>query len=164
MIQLYMLGQSKKRFDSNENHSQNLSVILKRPEKAHTNLILNKEMIPSCKLNENVMPCCEFTVASSGYYHISSQVTVKNTSKTANVIEFLQMGICLKDMSDYKDNLKSQILNSSCNPDYVISDNLCAIIHFTKDEVYNLWLNFGCESASNFEYQSDYSNLRIYKL
>lgn len=67
-------------------------------------------------------------------------------------------------MENYRDNLKSSILNSTCQPEYVIADNLSTIIHLNKDEKYHLWVNFGCESAEDFEFQSEDSHLRLYKL
>ena len=157
-----MLGQSKKRFESND--GQNLSVILRRPQKVHTNLILNKQMVESFRMQENVLTCCEFKVDETGYYHVSSQITIKNVSAVQVLLDYFQMGICLKDMSNYLDNMKSMILNSNCHKEYVIADTLCAIVHLDKEETYNLWVNFGCENANNFEFQSNYSNLRIYKL
>ena len=161
-----MLGQKKNRFDvdSTQGINQNLSVILKRAPSKHENLILNKEMKETCKLSENVMPCCEFSVDDTGYYHVSSQITIKNTSTKPVLVEYLQFGVCHSDFEDYRDNLKSMIMNSNCHPEYVIADNICAIIHLKREEKYNLWINFGCENSTSFEFQSDYSNLRIYKL
>ena len=161
-----MLGQPKNRFDKNQNQNpnQSLSVILKRAPPAHANLIVNKEMKESFTLNENVMACCEFKVETSGYYHVSSQITIKNVSTQPAHVEYLQFGICRKDMDDYKDNLKSMIKNSNCLGDYVIVDGLCSIVHFDKDQDYSMWVNFGSAEAASFEYQADYSNLRLYKL
>ena len=76
-----MIGQSKNRFESaSDSEPQNLSVILRRAP-ARANLILNKEMSSNFKLKESVSCCSEFSVDITGYYHISSQITLKNISK-----------------------------------------------------------------------------------
>ena len=159
-----MLSKSKFEKQDSLNVLTNCSVILKRANSKHINLILNKEMINSRNLEENVMNVCEFSVEESGYYHISSQITIKNNSNMSMLVEYLQFGICKKNMEDYKSNLKSMIMNSKCNPEYVIVDNLNTIIQLEKDIDYILWVNFGGDKANNFLFDAEYSNLRLYKL
>ncbi len=158
-----MLGKTN-RFDNSKPNLSNQQIILKRTPSKHVNLIMNQEMKASFNLNENVMVCSEFEVSESGYFHVSSQMTVKNSSNDNTVVEYFQFGVCKNTMSDYQENLKSSIMNSICQPDYVISDSLCCIMQLEKDVKYQLWVNFGCENASKFQFQSEYSNLRLYKL
>jgi len=162
MDYLYMIGQNRGK-DDFKNIQNPMSLILKRNSSKPVNLILNKDMKANFFIGDKLRILCEFSVVEGGYYHISSQITIKNMSKNPVEIEYLQFGICKEDMSDYQDLLKSQIINSSCLSDYVISDSLCSIMKLEKDEKYNMWINLGC-SISAFEYQSEFSNLRIYKL
>lgn len=158
-----MLGKNK--FDQSKASNNNqLSVILKRPQQVHVNLIRNQPMQESLNLCENVMPCCEFEVQDSGYYHISSQVTIKNVSSKPAHVEYLQFGICRSSMEDYNDLLKSSVMNSNCHPEYVVADTLCSIVHLSKEVKYNMWINFGSEHSKSFQFQAEYSNLRLYKL
>ena len=152
----------KSKFDQKK--SNQLSVILKRTPQVHVNLIQDQPMKDSFLLSEVVMSCCEFTVQESGYYHVSSQVTLKNVSDQPVNVEYVQFGVCKKSMEDYQNLLKSSIMNSNCGPEYVIADNLTSIVQLNKDEQYQLWVNFGCEQANKFEFQSKVSNLRLYKL
>ena len=114
-------------------------------------------------LSEGVTSCCDFTVSETGNYHVAAQITIKNISDISVLTEYLQFGICKIDMSDHHNLLKSVILNNNCQPEYVITDNICSIINLVKDEKYNLWLNFGCDDVNKFEFQSEFSNLNLYK-
>lgn len=156
---------AKNRFDQNPSHPTNeLAVILKRAPTKKVNLILSKQLKPSFRLQENVMTCCEFNVEETGYYHVSSQVTIKNDSKETVHVEYLQFGICNENMENYKENLKSMIMNSNCASEYVMVDNMTAIVNLEKDIKYVLWVNFGCDKSESFVFDSECSNLRLYKL
>lgn len=155
---------AKNKFDQQKQNNNQLSVILKRPPLSHVNLIINQEMKESFHLSENVMTACEFAVKEDGYYHISSQLTLKNISENKVLVDYYQLGVCLPSMDNYHDNLKSNIINSCCQSEYVIADNLCCIMYLRKNEKNILWLNFGSAGASDFQFQSQYSNLRLYKL
>ena len=143
-------------------------LIIKRPaQNAHVNLIVDQEMQPNFSLNNDVMTLCEFQVPQTGYYHISAQLTIVNRSEDVVKSDYIQFGICQKDMADFSNLLKSQIISANMQSGYILADNIASIVKFDKNTKYNLWLNFGCVVESDLqllEYQSEYSHLRLYKL
>ena len=143
-------------------------LIIKRPaQNAHVNLIVDQEMQPAFSLNNDVMQLCHFQVPQSGYYHVSSQITIVNKSQESVKTDYFQYGICKTDMSDFSNLLKSQMINANVQSGYIIADGISSIVKLDKDVKYNLWLNFGCVVESDLqllEYQSEYSHLRLYKL
>ena len=160
-----MLGQGKK--DNSLASQKPNSLLLKRVPSVKAPVVdylTGREIKPTFALTEGVMSCCDFTVSETGCYHVAAQITIKNKSDISALTEYLQFGVCKKDMSDHHNLLRSIILNNNCQPEYVITDTICSIIKLTKDEPYNLWLNFGCDNVDAFEFQSEFSNLNLYKL
>ena len=153
-----MLGQSKNKFDAKQNNQQ-MSVILKRtPQtKQHVNLILNQPMEQSVKMQDTIVQdCCLFTVQKErGYYHLSSQVCLKNSSSIPSKIDFIQFGICDKEKMDSqcKEHMRSNICNITCDPNYIMSDTLSCIMFLECDVQYTLWLNIGSDNAGNFLFE-----------
>ena len=160
------------KFDTNI--LQNQSLLMKRPvNKTHQNLIVNQEMKPSFRLKSdlenthNVMQLCEFSVLQSGYYHISSGITIQNVSELDVETLYFQFGICNKDMSNFNELLKSNVMNTRVLPQYMMSDTLSSIVYLEKDIKTHLWLNIGISNNDEmacFEYKKEHSNLRLYKL
>ena len=161
-----MLGQSKNKFDKNANN-QSLSVILKRSTPKHVNLIMDQPMEKSTTLQDSIIQdCCLFIPDQTGYYHISAQVCITNNSSSQSMCDFIQFGICDKQNMDSqcKEHMKSNICCAKIDPNYIMSDTISTIMHLQQGVTYTLWLNIGSDNASHFLYESENSNLRLYKL
>ena len=143
-------------------------LILKRGNvaKPHVNLILNQEMQVSKIFQDSVIDdICLFSVCENGYYHISSQVCIKNENPTELLCDYVQFGLVEKEklMENCKEHMKSTICNTKIEPEYFISDDLSCVMRLEKDIQYCMWLNVGTPDKS-LSYQSENSHLRLYKL
>lgn len=76
---------------------------------------------------------------------------VKNTSVKSVPFDFIQMGICKSDLSDYEQNFASRIMSGVAETDYVLSQNLCCIIALEEGIEYICWVNFGSCNNKLFE-------------
>jgi len=167
-----MLGQSSKmnKFTNNNeanNNNNNSQMILKRIPIPHANLILNQPMENSFKLNDSIIQdCCVFTSEQNGYFHISAQVCVSNISSIQTKCSFFQFGICDKNNMETqcKENMRSNICNTIVDANYIISETMSCIMQLEAGITYSLWLNIGSDNATNFLFEAENSNLRLYKL
>ena len=163
-----MLGQKNSSSKFPESTPPVSQLILRRGNisKPHVNLILNQKMEETKRLTDSVIDdICLFSVTESGYYHISSQVCVKNENTSMLVCDYIQFGIVEKDKlyENCKEHMKSNICNTKLEPEYFISDDLSCVMRLEKDVKYCMWLNLGTPDAS-LTYQSENSHLRLYKL
>lgn len=140
------------------------SAIMLKKKTPQTNKIVTIDLKDSQKLLDGVLNYCEFSVCDSGYYHINTQLCVKNYSKKIVNVDYLQHGLACLQFDDYEQNFNSIVLSSLAEPEYVISNNLSTIIHLQEDKPYICWLNFCSDDNTKFEYIKDFSHLRLYKL
>ncbi len=126
--------------------------------------IVEKDMTASVSLTNDVATVSRFTVPEDegGFYHVSSQVAVMNNSAKPCVVSYYQIGLCLEDMSDAVQNVKSIVCNSTIMPSYSICDGLNTVVKLEGGKQYCLWLNLA--SSGSLDYCSDCSHLRLYKL
>ena len=146
----------------NQQNSGKINAILSKP-KAASNKILEQSLLPDTPL-DGVLKYCSFTVDETGYYSASTQICIRNTSKRSIVVDYLQQGICSDDMADYERDFVSNIVNSSAEPEYVLSSKLSTIIKLEAGKDYVCWCNFSSDDNSKFAYVPNCSSMRLYKL
>lgn len=139
--------------------------LLKKPLSApHINKIELHDLAETTSLSGNLFDYCKFKVTESGYYHLSTQIGIHNSSEREIIVDYIQFGVCDAEMVEINANLNSQIINSPCCGGYLIAENYTTIMYLEKDADYKCWLNFNSDDAKSFEYLKELSHLRLYKL
>lgn len=124
--------------------------------------ILNNFKFETKEISDSVMNYFTFTVEHAGYYKVFNQLGIKcNNDEELN---FLQLGICNIDYSDYSKFFNSYIYNSQCQKEHVISNNMSSLKHFEKDTEYICWLCLDSSNNSNFTVQEEFCNLQLIKI
>jgi hypothetical protein len=127
--------------------------------------IVEKEMLPSTRVTtDEVLVVSRFSIGDEdgGFYHLSSQVAVSNNATRSANLAFYQIGVCLDDMSNSVQNVKSIVCNSVIQASYSIVDGLNTVLELEGGKSYVLWLNLS--ATGTLEYASECSHLRLYKL
>ena len=92
-----MIGQqNKSKFETPRQNASSMSIILKRTAapKAHVNLILDMPMEESTTIQDSLITNASiFDVQESGYYHVSSQICLQNSSDQDIKTDFIQFGL-----------------------------------------------------------------------
>ena len=140
------------------------AILLKR--QIQTNKIETLEMTAATKVIDGVLHLSKCTPTSSGYYHISAQFGIENTSASPVRVEHLQHGFCAysAEMTDYESNFKSTPIESNCGQGIVIADSFSTICSLEAGVEYTVWINLISDSNAAFQYRSDLSHVRLYKL
>ena len=151
--------------DTNKSNTGKMTAIINRKHQQPKNKILNQPMCENQNLtNDGIMTYCDFAIDEEAYYHVSTQLCIKNNSKKNVAIDYIQFGICRADFSDYEQNFNSVIVSGVANNEYVISQNLTSIVKIEDDTKYICWCNFGSQNNASFQYLKEFSHLRLYKL
>ena len=137
--------------------------IMVRPQK-HVNRIVEKPCCDTCTVSADVLKISEFTVEEQGYYHISTQACVRNTSNKTHWVDFIQDGICPADMSKYEMQFTSALVGCDAAPAYVVSGGTCCIMELEKDTSYCFWVNFSSAKNEAFTLAKECCHVRLYKL
>ena len=143
---------------------QRVNIMVNKTKSQHVNKIVEKQLIATQALSNNVLQLCDFEIEETGYYHLSSQLCIKNTNAKRINIDFLQFGVCGNDMSDYEQNFNSYLISAIAEPEYVLSKSLTSIMRLEVGKKYCMWVNFSSDDNTNFSFLGDCSHLRLYKL
>jgi hypothetical protein len=123
-------------------------------------LEMDTELVEGCYVDY-----CFFEVEEDGYYHLSTQLGIRNESIRDITVNYLMFGIAENsDVANMNDNMISQIINTPCSEGYVISNNLTTINQLAKGVQYKCWLILSADNAGAFNYIKDLSHMRLYKL
>lgn len=156
-----MLRQTVNRFEN----TKHPSILLKRVEAMPTpTKIITIDLLNDQTLDNNVLEYVKFKVDETGYYNVSNQLCIKHTDVKATQCNFLQFGLCEGTSKNYDQNFNSIIINSLCEPDYLISNNLSTVLELKSEVEYICWLNFASDNNNNFQFNKAYSHLILYKL
>ncbi len=134
--------------------------------------------IINCNIDESkILPkdgCfvyCSFTVEETGFYNIFQQIALICVSESPVTLEYIQYGLSLENMVDCeKLGFNSIVLNTSVQPQNIISQNQNTILNLERDVIYQAWLNIaspsgdGLKNNSSFEYSKIMSCLKLYRL
>ena len=138
-----------------------LNVIINRKSN-EKNRLIEVELLPTQVLGDAVLVYANIKVDQSGYYNISNQLAIK--CKKLATTDVLQFGVCDKDFNDFSKCFNSQILGASCEVDHIISNNLCSLTYLDAKVEYIAWCNFQSSDNVSFEFNKQYSNIKLIKL
>ena len=124
------------------------SVIIRTTAPKHETKIQVKELVDSCEMSDDIFTFCSFKVSDSGYYSVSSQLCLRNSSAKNVKVNFFQLGICKE--KNYESDFVSRIVASAVAPEYLICEKLSSVIHLAKDCEYTGWINFSSTNNSAF--------------
>ena len=143
---------------------QRVNIMVSKNKSQHVNKIVEKNLVATQSLSNNVLQICDFEIEETGYYHLSSQLCIKNTNAKRINIDFLQFGVCGENMTDYETNFNSYLISAIAEPEYVLSKSLTSIMRLEVGKKYCMWVNFSSDDNTNFSFLGDCSHLRLYKL
>ena len=133
----------------------NMSIINRR--QSQPNRLISNDIKTQVVLDD-VQKYHQFTVEENGYYNIFNQLCIK--CKNNNEIHYLQMGICAEDYNDYGRLFNSYIINTNCEKNHVLSNNLTSFKYLEKDKIYILWCCLDATKNSDFEIVGEFSKFQ----
>lgn len=139
------------------------SVIIKTsaPKKEMTKIQV-KDLVETAPLGDEIFNFCSFRVEESGYYSLSSQLCLRNSTAKKVDVSFFQFGVC--SGTNYESDFVSRMVGSKVAPDYLICEKMNSVLHLEKDIDYTAWLNFSSNSNASFQFDKSLSHLRLYLL
>lgn len=137
--------------------------VLARPVKPE-NKLKKIELDANSRLTNELFKYGNVTVPENGYYIVSNQLALQIVSKSNVTVNYIQYGVCTDDLSDFTDAFSSVVVNSSVQPEHVLSNNLCTTMYLQKDQKYCAWANVSSANNQNIEYVKEYSHLMLLKV
>lgn len=135
-----------------------VKVIMNRKPEQKNRIYTYKVENENLKNNEiNTLSC--FTAVETGYYIISSQISVE--ANDVGELNFLQYGVCDEEFANYLDCFESEILNIKIEKEHIISKNLCSTKYLEKGKKYVLWSIYVADIDLTLK---DYSNLKLIQI